>query len=141
MVLRMENFNILGVHWKIQLFVGGGGHEKPIYRRDCLKRGAWTVCWFKGGAWQEGEGWCFWGGGDTPIITMLGSRLSKMVYLLSSSEVYLEYILSKLMHFFWNPYDLKWTFNTDVFIFKLRSILEVYFISTKVKKYKWSIIY
>ena len=33
----MENFNILGVHWKIQLLRsggggggGGGGHEKPI---------------------------------------------------------------------------------------------------------------
>ena len=30
----MKNFNILGVHWKIQLLGGGGGggggHEKPI---------------------------------------------------------------------------------------------------------------
>ena len=25
MVLRMKNFNILGVHWKIQLLGGGGG--------------------------------------------------------------------------------------------------------------------
>ena len=29
MVLRMKNFNIFGVHWKIQL-LGGGLHEKPI---------------------------------------------------------------------------------------------------------------
>ena len=36
---------------------------------DCLKRGAWTVCRFKGegGAWQERGG-----GGDTPMHTMDG---------------------------------------------------------------------
>ena len=40
-----------------------GVHEKPIQRRDCPKRGAWTVCRFKGGggggegAWQERGGW------------------------------------------------------------------------------------
>ena len=33
--------------------------------------GAWTVYRFKGGAWQERWGWCFWGGGvDTPIHSM-----------------------------------------------------------------------
>ena len=47
MVLRMKNFNILVVHLKIQLL--GGGLENPIYMGNCLKRGAWTVCWFKGG--------------------------------------------------------------------------------------------
>ena len=49
MVIRMKNFNILGVHRKVQLFFGGGDHEKPIQRGDCLKRWAWTVCRFKGG--------------------------------------------------------------------------------------------
>ena len=35
----------------------GAGHEKPIQRGDCLKRGAWTVCKFKGGrTWQERGG-------------------------------------------------------------------------------------
>ena len=29
MVLRVENFNILGILWKIRLL---GGHEKAIYR-------------------------------------------------------------------------------------------------------------
>ena len=29
--------------------MGGGVHEKPIQRGDCLKRGAWTVCPFRGG--------------------------------------------------------------------------------------------
>ena len=40
---------------------GGVVPEKPIYREgDFLKRGAWTVCRFKGGgAWQERGEWCF----------------------------------------------------------------------------------
>ena len=36
---------------------GGGGrgaYEKPVYRGNYLKRGAWTVSRFKGrGAWQK----------------------------------------------------------------------------------------
>ena len=56
----MKDFNIFGVHWKIQFLEVG--HEKPIYRRDCLKKG--------GGAWQERVGGgCFWGGSDTPMHT------------------------------------------------------------------------
>ena len=40
MGLGIKNFNILDVHWKIQLLVGEeGGHEKPIYSGDCLKLG------------------------------------------------------------------------------------------------------
>ena len=36
--------------------MGGGGGTKNQYRGgDCLKRGAWTVCRFKG-AWQERGG-------------------------------------------------------------------------------------
>ena len=35
-----KNFNIFGVHRKIQ-FLGGEGHKKPIERGDCLKRGGW----------------------------------------------------------------------------------------------------
>ena len=68
MVLRMKNFDILGVHWKIQLLVGGGGgvHKKPIYRGDCWKGGgAWTVWQFKRDLARKmgmiflkgGEGW------------------------------------------------------------------------------------
>ena len=49
----MKNFNILGVHGKIRVLGEGGVYEKPIYKGDCLKRGAWIVCRFKGGAWQE----------------------------------------------------------------------------------------
>ena len=66
MVLKMKNFtlyNIFGVHGKNPSFRGGGGmgvHEKPICRRDCLKRRGFA--WFAdlgGGTWQERERWCF----------------------------------------------------------------------------------
>ena len=49
----MKNFNIFGVHQKTQV-LGGGVHEKPIYRGGCLKRGG--LGQFAdlrgGGAWQ-----------------------------------------------------------------------------------------
>ena len=49
MGLKMESFNIIWVHWKIDFLGGSGGHKKIRYRENCLKRGAWTVCRFKGG--------------------------------------------------------------------------------------------
>ena len=36
MRLRMKNFNILRVQWKIQFLERV--HEKPIYKADCLKK-------------------------------------------------------------------------------------------------------
>ena len=52
---------------------GVGGHENTIYRGNCLKREAWSVCKFKGGglAKKEVDG-VFEGGGegDTPMHTM-----------------------------------------------------------------------
>ena len=70
MVLRMKNFNILEVHWKI--WVLRRGLTKNQYREgDCLKSGgAWTVCRFKGEGLARKRGWCFWGGVDTPMHTM-----------------------------------------------------------------------
>ena len=47
---------------------------KNQYRRgeDCLKRGGLgQFADLRGGTWQEREGWCFWGGGDTPVHTMV----------------------------------------------------------------------
>ena len=35
-----------------------GGHEKPIYRGRFPKKGAWTVCKFKGGLVKKRR-WCF----------------------------------------------------------------------------------
>ena len=59
----MKNFNIFGVHGKIQVWrgMGSGAHEKTMYRGDCLKGGGgggWAVCRFHGGwgTWQD-RGW------------------------------------------------------------------------------------
>ena len=63
----MQNVNISGVHKKIWFL-----DEKPISRGDCLKRGAQTICIFKGRGggglarkrWgndfeeRRGEAWC-----------------------------------------------------------------------------------
>ena len=51
----MKNFNSMGIHWKIWFL--RGVHEKPIYRGELPKKGAWTVCRFKGRlGTKEGEG-------------------------------------------------------------------------------------
>ena len=57
----MKNFNILGVHRKIQVLERV--HEKSIYRGDCLKReGLGQFVDLRGGAWQERRGGVFEGG-------------------------------------------------------------------------------
>ena len=62
MRLRMKNFNIFAVHWKIQ--ISGGGFTKNQYRgRGCLKRGAFAVCRFKRGLGKKEEVGVFEGGG------------------------------------------------------------------------------
>ena len=43
--------------------MGGGGHEKPINRGELPKRGASTVCRFKGGLAKKREGVFLRGGG------------------------------------------------------------------------------
>ena len=51
--------------------MGGGGFMKNQYRgEDCLKRGAWTVCQFKGVLGKERGGGVLEGGFDTPMHTM-----------------------------------------------------------------------
>ena len=79
MVLRMKNFNILGVHWKIQ-FLEGGSRKTNIEGGNCLKRGAWAVCQFKGELGKkEGGGGVFEGEGgvDTPMLTMKSLLICK----------------------------------------------------------------
>ena len=68
MRLRMKNFYVLGVHWKIQL-LGGDSQKNNIEGRlgDCLKRGAWTVCRFKGGLGKK-EGVGVFEGGWYPNV-------------------------------------------------------------------------
>ena len=67
MVFRMKNFNILGVHWKIQFL---RGVTKHLYRKGEIaqKRGTGL----RGGL-GKGHGGCFWQGGGglrPPIHTM-----------------------------------------------------------------------
>ena len=75
MWLRMKNCNIFGVHWKVQFLEGA--HEKPIQRKDCLKRGAWTVCRFKAGLGKKEESGVFKGGWrvDTSMHNVLKNNL------------------------------------------------------------------
>ena len=47
MGLRMKNYNIMGVHWKIWFLVGFTKNQ--YIAGNLLERGAWTVCRFKGG--------------------------------------------------------------------------------------------
>ena len=57
----------MDIHWKIRFL--GGVHEKPIYRGELPKKGAWTVCRFKGRlGTKEGKGV------DTSMHTMLISK-------------------------------------------------------------------
>ena len=50
MLLRMKNFNILGVHQKIRLLEGVGGFTQNQDRgEDCLKERGWKFADLKGG--------------------------------------------------------------------------------------------
>ena len=66
MGLRMKNFNIMGVHWKIR-YSGMGVTKNQYIGGTALKGGggAWTVRRFKGGLPKK-RGWSFWGGGTKP---------------------------------------------------------------------------
>ena len=73
MGLRMKNFDILGIHWKIQP-LPGGVYKKPIQYRgpDFLKQGELEQFADFG---ENVRGWCFWvgeggGGVDTLMHTM-----------------------------------------------------------------------
>ena len=60
MVLRMKNFNIFGIHWKIRFL--GGGLEK-WYVGGIAKKGVLgQFVDLRGGAWQERGGGVFEGG-------------------------------------------------------------------------------
>ena len=69
MVLRTKNFNIFGVHWKIRLL--GGYLGKPIYIGRLPKKGGLGQFVGLGGGLARKRGWCFSGGGDTPMLTMI----------------------------------------------------------------------
>ena len=71
MELKMKNFNILGVHWKIWL-LGGSSQKTNIKGRLPEKEGLGQLTDLRGGLVRK-RGWCFWGGGgvDTLMHTML----------------------------------------------------------------------
>ena len=54
MGLRMKNFNILGIPWKIQLL--GGSSQKTNIEGGLPKKGGLGQFGDLGGAWQEGGG-------------------------------------------------------------------------------------
>ena len=79
MGLRIKNYNILGVHWRIWV-LGGWFLKNQFRRRGCLKREAWTVWGFKGRAWQERRRWCFWGEIDIPMHNMFAINWITLVW-------------------------------------------------------------
>ena len=59
--VKNEKFEYYGGSLKNTSF--RGGHNKPMYRGNCLKGEAWTVCRFKevsGGSLAKEREWCFW---------------------------------------------------------------------------------
>ena len=70
MALRMKNFNILDIHWKIRLLVGCSRKTNIEGGLPKWKQGAWTVSWFKGGLVRK-RGGTFEKGPDNPMFTIL----------------------------------------------------------------------
>ena len=61
MGLKIKNFNIMKVHWKIR-FLGGGFTKNQYIAGIAWKRGAWTVCKVKEGGLAKKRGLA-----DTPM--------------------------------------------------------------------------
>ena len=101
----MKNFNILSFHWKIQLI--GGEFTKNRYRRRMPKRGGgggWTVCRFKGGAWQERGGGVFWGGVILWCIIWIKYHKDPCSMLFSLRDVkWKSFLKNKKYALFWGP--------------------------------------
>ena len=70
MVLRMKNFNVLGVDWKIQL-LEGASRKTNIEGRLPKKMGAWTVYQFNWGLCKKEGGDVLGQVVDTPTHIML----------------------------------------------------------------------
>ena len=85
-MLRMKNFNVLWVHWKIQLLRGGITNNQ--YRGgDCLKRGTWTARQFaslRGECLARKRGWFLRGDFDTRKHTI---KTSQYFYLLMEKSL------------------------------------------------------
>ena len=92
MGLRMKNFSIMRVHWKIRNL--GGVHEKPIYRGNCLKKGLGQFAGLREGlAKKEGAG--VFEGVETRMYTMAYDRtydINKMW------TVYVQYLFQTVLY-------------------------------------------
>ena len=115
-----------GVDGKIQVLRGGpGGAErsqktniKPIYRGDCLKRGAWTVCRFKravGIGWYHNAHYAY-----TQLIYLshylMRIQISELEHSFCIHTMYLyffKFILSKLLIVTEFLISLWWFFFTN----------------------------
>ena len=69
MGLRMKTLRFLEYAEKFAI-QQAGDHEKLIQRRGSSKKGAWTVCRFKGGGLDKKEEGGTFEGVDTPMHTM-----------------------------------------------------------------------
>ena len=116
MGLRMKNFNILWVHWKLRL-LGGGGYKKPIQRGDCLTRGLEQFTDLSRGAWQERRGgdfkWGSWYPNDAQMRRGGGGQESGKKWLCN-----------------------KWMLHNNV-ICKLLSNYNLYFFCLKLFDFVW----
>ena len=71
MVLRIKNFNILGVHWKIRL-LGGRCSRNTNAERELPKKGGLDSLLNSRGGLGKKEGGVFLRGVDTPMHTIPG---------------------------------------------------------------------
>ena len=128
MVLKMKNFNILGVHWKVQLL---GGFMKNQYRGwDCLKRGggAWTVCRFIREGLARKKEVMFLRGVDTSMRTMrvVQNLIRNLFFVSKMTRIWWVFIWAlkslKNLHFDWSilckaynvwPKKVKWSIFHD----------------------------
>ena len=94
MVLKMKNFNILGVHWKVQLL---GGFMKNQYRGwDCLKRwGLDSLSIYKGGLSKKEGGGVFEGGWYPNAHYESGAKFEeKLIFCFKNDKNLLNFDLS-----------------------------------------------
>ena len=71
MGLRMQNFNMLGVHWKNLTFKGGGSSQETDIEGGFPKKGELGQFADLRGVLTRKRTWCFWGVGvDTLMHTM-----------------------------------------------------------------------
>ena len=73
----MKNFILFGIHWKISFLEWGGGEGGGLQKTNIkggkwlLKKGGWTVYWFRGRGVARKMGVVFLKGIDTTMLTVI----------------------------------------------------------------------